>query len=92
MLRFSEIPVDFSAARGYAYSMMIENSTPMNENAFGSYGEFVDTPDWSTDEWAAYDAQIAEEMAEYDNTQDLYWEAEADLIMAQYDVPDFDLY
>lgn len=72
--------------------MMIENAVPMNENAFGGYGEFVDTPDYTAEEWAEHDAQIAAEMAEYDDTADLYWEAEADLIMAQYDVPDFDLY
>lgn len=70
--------------------MMIENSTPMNENAFGGYGEFVDTPEWTAAEWAEYDAQVAAEMADHDEMMRAEWEAEA--IMAQYDVPDFDIY
>ena len=69
--------------------MMIENSTPVDESAFGSYGEFGSydvTADWTDEDWAAYDQQIAEDMAEFDaSRQDEYdlW-AEAQEFVPEY--------
>lgn len=69
------------------YLLMSDFYTSADDTAYGSYGEFVDTPEWTADEWADYDAQVAEDMASYDAAIAAEWEAEA--IMAQYDEPDF---
>lgn len=53
--------------------MMIENSTPVSENAFGSFGEFVDTPEWTDEEWAEYDAWLAEDIAKWDAEHEDEW-------------------
>jgi hypothetical protein len=42
---------------------------------YGSYGEFdpYGTDEWTDEDWAEYDAQVAEDMALHDEMMDAYW-------------------
>ena len=49
--------------------MMIQTSTPENETPVGSFGTFDSydvTADWTDEDWHQHDAEIAADMAAYD--------------------------
>lgn len=86
MLRYR---VDFYPLIPHTYYMSDYN-TQADNTIFGGFGEFVDTPDMTADEWAEHDAQVAAEIAAHDAEMNaLYAEAYGDVFMSQFDEPDF---
>lgn len=69
---------------------MSDYNTLADNTVYGGYGEFLDTPDWTDEEWAAHDAQVRAEMDAHDAEMDaMYAEAYGDVFMSQFDEPDF---
>jgi hypothetical protein len=75
-----------------AYCIPMSNAFDADNTPFGTYGEFDPwlTSEWTDEDWQQYDADIAAELAnDAAEREALYWEAEAEVMLAQYDFPDF---
>ena len=63
---------------------MTINAFDHENTPYGSYGEFGSydvTEDWTDEDWAAYDAQVAEDIAAYEAEQwadDFYFDGDAE--------------